>query len=160
MSLIVIFTIAILIALINSAWAGGRPKQGDNITIYGASIFLRVSLFAGGLLFIFLALGFAYKLGPNEAWPWSLLFLAVALCTVVGWPARIVLNNNEVRQVRFLRPTIVIAKTNIASIEHDPRTHKTTIFSTAGEQITHQRFHVASDDFRKKLSTWHEISES
>jgi len=156
MSLAVVVAIAILLALMNSAWASGKPKQSGNVAIYAASIFLRASLFLSGLLFLFLALGFAYKLG----WLWSLPFFALAICAVIGRPPTIVVDANQVKQVRFLRTPIVIAKTNIASIEYDSKTHKTSVFSKAGVQITHDRFHMASDDFRRRLSAWHRMSET
>jgi MFS family permease len=156
MRLAVVVAIAILLALMNSAWASGKPRQSGNAAIYAASIFLRASLFLGGLLFLFLALGFAYTLG----WPWSLPFFAFAICTVIGWPPTILVDANQVKQVRFLRTPIVIAKTNIASIEYDSGTHKTSVSSTEGDQIVHQRFHVASEDFRRRLAAWHRISEN
>lgn len=157
MSLTVVVAIAILLALINSAWAGGRPKDSKAASVYPASPILRSVLFVGALMFLVLALGFVYKLGLREAWPGALFFFSVSICTIVGWPSTIVVDSQHIEQVRFLRARVVIARTDIASVEYDSRTHNTSVFSTEGDQIVHYRSHVASEDFRKKLAAWHEI---
>jgi len=153
-----ITVLGILMGLIHSAALHGRAIRRDGAEIFLPSVVLRGAYLGGSLLFLFLGVGFTYKVGWREmGWP-LLFFFAFPVLVITNWPSTIVVSKDAVTRIQPFRKTICIPRNEILAVVFD-RVKLTTLVCGVNGSIEHGNYHVASEEFRRLLSRWCTVEE-
>jgi hypothetical protein len=155
MRLMIVFAIAIMIGLVRSAGVLEKSKLRNGTLVFPPSTPLRIALFCGGVLFLWLGIGFAARVGA----PYGAMFFLFAGFELAAWPSTIEVNESAIVERRPFLPAKTIGKNSIISAVYDNKSGETAVMSTDGPVITHQNHHSDSLAFREAIRKWKKLEE-